>query len=176
MICAWTSVRPNVPLPSKWQARWNKLNLMFLGGKTIVCREGDPGWVQSKSTRYVESYSHNVVVMWLQKRHRTAEVDEMDRNRGHLLLIPWTNIGHMIVMRRVMIRTFTIDLIYVWPKVSQRLTSGRGLKGSSRILAVGLLDVSHFNRILDTLNRSRSCIAGSLKQLTLQNTALRHVK
>jgi len=42
-----------------------------------------------------------------------------------------------------------------WPKASQRLTSGRGLKGSSKNWRWDLLDVSHFNRILDTLNRSR---------------------
>src|SRR6266511_3150933 len=29
VICAWTSVHPNVPPPNKWKARWNRLRLMF---------------------------------------------------------------------------------------------------------------------------------------------------
>ena len=29
IICAWTSVHPNVPPPSAWKARWNRLRLMF---------------------------------------------------------------------------------------------------------------------------------------------------
>ena len=29
LICAWTSVHPNVPPPNRWKARWNRLRLMF---------------------------------------------------------------------------------------------------------------------------------------------------
>src|SRR6266540_3053518 len=29
ILCAWTAVHPNVPPRSKWQARWNRLKLMF---------------------------------------------------------------------------------------------------------------------------------------------------
>jgi len=29
ILCAWTAVHPNVPPQSKWQARWNRLKLMF---------------------------------------------------------------------------------------------------------------------------------------------------
>ena len=29
IICAWTSVHPNVPPPNPWKARWNRLRLMF---------------------------------------------------------------------------------------------------------------------------------------------------
>jgi len=29
ILCAWTAVHPNVPPQSKWQARWNRLELMF---------------------------------------------------------------------------------------------------------------------------------------------------
>jgi len=29
IICAWTSVHPNVPPLNKWKARWNRLRLMF---------------------------------------------------------------------------------------------------------------------------------------------------
>ncbi len=29
IICAWTSVHPNMPPPNKWKARWNRLRLMF---------------------------------------------------------------------------------------------------------------------------------------------------
>jgi hypothetical protein len=29
IICAWTSVHPNVPPPDQWKARWNRLILMF---------------------------------------------------------------------------------------------------------------------------------------------------
>ena len=29
IICAWTSVHPNVPPPNAWKARWNRLSLMF---------------------------------------------------------------------------------------------------------------------------------------------------
>jgi hypothetical protein len=29
IICAWTSVHPNVPPPNQWKARWNRLTLMF---------------------------------------------------------------------------------------------------------------------------------------------------
>ena len=29
IICAWTSVHPNVPPPNPWKARWNRLKLMF---------------------------------------------------------------------------------------------------------------------------------------------------
>lgn len=29
VICAWTSVHPNVPPPNRWKARWNRLRLMF---------------------------------------------------------------------------------------------------------------------------------------------------
>ena len=29
ILCAWTAVHPNVPPESKWQARWNRLELMF---------------------------------------------------------------------------------------------------------------------------------------------------
>ena len=29
IICAWTSVHPNVPPPNKWKARWSRLKLMF---------------------------------------------------------------------------------------------------------------------------------------------------
>ena len=29
IICAWTSVHPNVPPPNAWKARWNRLRLMF---------------------------------------------------------------------------------------------------------------------------------------------------
>ena len=29
IICAWTSVHPNVPPPNKWRARWERLKIMF---------------------------------------------------------------------------------------------------------------------------------------------------
>ena len=29
IICAWTAVHPNIPPPSKWRARWNRLKIMF---------------------------------------------------------------------------------------------------------------------------------------------------
>ena len=29
IVCAWTSVHPNVPSPNRWKARWNRLRLMF---------------------------------------------------------------------------------------------------------------------------------------------------
>ena len=29
IICAWTSIHPNVPPPGEWKARWNRLKLMF---------------------------------------------------------------------------------------------------------------------------------------------------
>ena len=29
ILCAWTAVHPNVPPQNKWQARWNRLKLMF---------------------------------------------------------------------------------------------------------------------------------------------------
>jgi len=29
IICAWTSVHPNVPPLNRWKARWNRLRLMF---------------------------------------------------------------------------------------------------------------------------------------------------
>ena len=29
ILCAWTAVHPNVPPRRKWQARWNRLRLMF---------------------------------------------------------------------------------------------------------------------------------------------------
>ena len=29
ILCAWTSVHPNVPPPNRWKARWNRLRLMF---------------------------------------------------------------------------------------------------------------------------------------------------
>jgi len=29
ILCAWTAVHPNIPPQSKWQARWNRLELMF---------------------------------------------------------------------------------------------------------------------------------------------------
>ena len=29
IICTWNSVHPNVPPPNKWNARWNRLALMF---------------------------------------------------------------------------------------------------------------------------------------------------
>ena len=29
VICAWTSVHPNVPPPNQWKARWNRFKIMF---------------------------------------------------------------------------------------------------------------------------------------------------
>ena len=29
IVCAWTSVHPNVPPPNRWKALWNRLRLMF---------------------------------------------------------------------------------------------------------------------------------------------------
>src|SRR6266581_3860020 len=29
IICAWTSVHPNLPPPNKWLAWWNRLKIMF---------------------------------------------------------------------------------------------------------------------------------------------------
>ena len=29
IVCAWSSVHPNVPPPNPWKARWNRLRLMF---------------------------------------------------------------------------------------------------------------------------------------------------
>ncbi len=29
IICAWTSVHPNMPPPNKWKARWNRLRIVF---------------------------------------------------------------------------------------------------------------------------------------------------
>ena len=30
LICAWTSVHPNVPPQNKWKARWNRLKLIMM--------------------------------------------------------------------------------------------------------------------------------------------------
>ena len=74
MICAWTSVHPNVPPPSKWQARWNRLNLMFWMIATelvlawavrqlFVAREIRDEYKVDQVCQVI--YSHNVVMMWL---------------------------------------------------------------------------------------------------------------
>ena len=88
IICAWTSVHPNVPPPNQWKARWNRLWLMFW---MIIAPELVLAWAvrQFFAAREIRdeynrsrpgrssNYSHDVT-MWLQWWPRSAKVEAMD--------------------------------------------------------------------------------------------------